>query len=278
MDEPIVPTGQPDPTPAPQPAAPQPAAQPTPDPAPAPQPEPAPNPAPNPAPEPKPEPAAPTELGDLYFKGDPVDVEIPEGLSNTLSEAGVDVNKVVSELYAKDGDFSLSADTRAALDAKFGAVVVDTYLSALKAQNELAVTKFSSEREAASKAEQESVDWSNEQVGGEEAWTAMSTWAAETLTGEEVDNFNTAMQSGSRYIQQLAIQSLKQKWSAEAGDFDYSLIQADNATSTDSLGGPLSSREYIDEISKLHSLRGAERLEAERKLDQRRRAGIARGM
>lgn len=269
MDEPIVPTGQPDPTPAPQP---------TPDPAPTPTPEPAPQPTPQPTPEPKPAPAAPTELGDLYFNGGPVDVEIPEGLSNTLSEAGVDVNKVVSELYSKDGDFSLSADTRAALDAKFGAVVVDTYLSALKAQNELAVTKFSSEREAASKAEQESVEWSNEQVGGEEAWTAMSAWAAEALTDEEVDNFNTAMQSGSRYIQQLAIQSLKQKWNAEAGDFDYSLIQADNTTSVDSLGGPLSSSEYIDEISKLHSLRGAERMEAERKLDQRRRAGIARGM
>ena len=68
------------------------------------------------------EPANDTEIpGELYFNGEQVQVDIPEELSSTLTEAGVDVNKVVSELYGKDSDFTLSDEARKPLD--------DLYLS-----------------------------------------------------------------------------------------------------------------------------------------------------
>src|SRR5690554_4053560 len=127
----------------------------------------------DPAPSPE-----PSEFPDeLFFNGHPVRVEVPEELAGQLREAGVDANKVISELYGKDSDFTLSDETRAPLDEKFGKPLVDTFLQALKAQNEHALHLTESQKAEAEKAQQQAVEWSNELVGGEENWNAMSQWA-----------------------------------------------------------------------------------------------------
>ena len=89
---------------------------------------------------------------EFYFNGQQVQIEVPEDLKSSLNEAGVDVDKVVSELYGKDSDFTLSDETRAALDEKFGKPLVDTFLSAIKSQNESMVKGAEEAKAAAEQA------------------------------------------------------------------------------------------------------------------------------
>lgn len=220
-----------------------------------------------------------TELPEeLYFNGHKVQVEVPDELSSHLTEAGVDTNKVIAELYGEGSDFTLSEETRAPLDEKFGKPLVDTFLNALKAQNEHALHLTESQKEQAEQAQQAAIEWSNELVGGEEGWESLSNWAEKNLEDSNIEAFNKAMESGDKYIQELAIKDLYGKMKNQTGDTDYSLVSGE-ASTTDQ-GGALSSQEYLAEMTNpaFTQLKGQDRVRAQQALDARRRMGLKRGI
>lgn len=215
---------------------------------------------------------------ELYFNGQQIQVEVPEDIQSNLEEAGVNVNQVINELYSKDGDFTLSEETRAPLDAKYGKGIVDTYLNALKTQNETVLKNLEDDKASAEEADRQAIEWSNEMVGGEENWNALEEWAANNLEDSQVDSFNKAMDTGDPWIQEMAIHKLANQMNEAEGDTAVTLISGDANSNADS--GPLSAQDYISAMTgkDFTSLRGDERAAAQSKLDARRRAGMQRGM
>ena len=217
---------------------------------------------------------------ELYFNGEQVQLDIPDELQSSLSDAGVDVNKVVGELYGKDSDFTLSDETRAPLDEKYGKAVVDTFLGALKQQNDSVLKGAKDAATQAEEANKQAAEWSNEVVGGEEEWDAMAGWAEKALDEGELASFNKAMASGDKWMQELAIKSLHSKFKASEGDTEATLITADSSGSDNSDNSPMSSQDYMDAmISKdFMALGRQEKHKAQQALDARRRAGQKRGL
>lgn len=218
--------------------------------------------------------------GELYFNGEQVQVEVPDELSTSLKESGVDVNKVLGELYGKDSDFTLSDETRKPLDDKYGKAVVDTFLGALKNQNEGALKGAKDAESAAAQAAQEAEAWSNEVVGGEEEWAAMSKWAETSLDESEIESFNKAMQSGDKWMQELAIKSLHGKYKGSEGDATANLLTADSSTGTSTDNTPMSRQDYLQAMSspEFMKLGREEKHKAQAALDARRQAGINKGL
>ena len=216
---------------------------------------------------------------EFYFNGQQVQVEVPEDLKSSLNEAGVDVDKVVSELYGKDSDFTLSDETRAPLDEKFGKPLVDTFLSAIKSQNESMVKGAEEAKAAAEQANQQAVEWSNELVGGEENWNALESWAESNLDEAQIESFNRAMESGDKYLQELAIKDLHSKYQNSEGDTNVNLISGDSAAN-EGAGAPLSAQDYIAEMTspEFRALKGHDKAKAQAQLDARRRAGMKKGL
>lgn len=216
---------------------------------------------------------------EYFFNGQQVQVEVPEDLRENLSSAGIDVDSVVKELYGKEGDFTLSDKTRAPLDEKFGKVVVDTFLNAVKSQNEGILKGATEAQNAANEADKQAVEWSNELVGGEESWGALEEWATGSLSEEEIQSFNRAMASGDKWMQEIAINTLASRMKEDTGDVNASLISGDS-TSTESGGTALSASEYINEMTSpaFRDLKGQDKVNAQNQLDARRRAGIKKGI
>jgi len=234
------------------------------------------------APEGKEEPEADKEAGSddarYFYDGQEVDVVVPDDLNDTLKEAGVDVQGVVNELYAEGGDFSLTDETRKPLDEKYGKPVVDAFIGSLKAQNDSALKSQKEAASAAEAADLEASEWSDELVGGEAEWTAMQDWAAENLEESQVESFNKAMQSGDKWMQELAIKSLHSQFRDSEGDSGASLITGE--ASREGAGSPLSSQDYLKEMTSptFSGLKGEDKQKAQAALDNRRRAGIKRGI
>lgn len=219
------------------------------------------------------------EASEHFFNGEQVQIEVPDDLKNTLSESGVDVDKVVSELYGKDSDFTLSDETRAPLDEKYGKPVVDTFLNALKTQNESVLKGAQEATKAAEEANKQAEEWSNELVGGEENWSALESWAADNLEEAQIESFNRAMASGDKWMQELAIKDLHSKMQESEGDTNVSLVSGD-APGGDSAGSPLSAQDYIAEMTspEFRNLKGQDKVKAQQQLDARRRVGMKRGL
>lgn len=217
--------------------------------------------------------------GEFYFNGQQVQVEVPDDLKSSLSDAGVNVDTVLSELYGKDSDFTLSDETRKPLDEKFGKPIVDTFLSSLKQQNDSVLKGAESAQKAAEEANAQAAEWSNELVGGEEQWDALSEWAEGNLEESQIESFNKAMQSGDKWLQELAIKDLHSKYQNSEGDTNVSLISGDSA-GIDSSGSPLGRDEYIAEMTspEFMKLRGQDKAKAQAQLDARRRAGQRKGL
>jgi len=216
---------------------------------------------------------------DFYFNGQQVQVEIPEDLKGSLDAAGVNVDSVMKELYGKDSDFTLSDDTRAPLDEKYGKVVVDTFLNAMKSQNEGILKGATEAQNAASEADKQAVEWSNEVVGGEENWNSLESWATDNLEEGEITSFNKAMSSGDKWMQELAIKALNGKMQSAEGDTTANLVSGDSSIDTGS-GAGLSGQDYISEMTTtaFRALKGHEKVNAQKQLDARRRTGIKRGL
>lgn len=218
------------------------------------------------------------EPSKYFYNGEEVTVEVPEDMHAELTSKGIDVDKAVAELYAEGGEFQLSDETKEAAYKAYGKVAVDAFLGSLKAQNDAAgyMTKAQSEQDQREKAA--AVEWSNELVGGAEEWDAMSEWAAgsEDISDEDIAAINAAIESGNKYVQELAIKDLHSRYKAAAGDTP-SLVEGGGA-SRSGAGDAISAAEYQSEISRIERMPMRERAVEFQKLDARRAAGIKKGL
>lgn len=160
------------------------------------------------------------EAHTTYWGDVPVDVEVPKEISDVLKEHKIDEAKLISELFAKDGKFEVSDDTRKALDKAFGKTMVDGYLNLFKQQNQMFMDKHKSDA-AAQEAQyaQNSTDF-DELVGGDQGWTELAEWAGSNLSEGELAQFNAVMTlPGEHYqAQRAVVEALQIKRLAGIGD------------------------------------------------------------
>lgn len=275
---------------------PNPAPTPNPTPAPAPveeevipteEPEPEPTEEPEPEPEPAEEPS-PSEDPVFTYNGQEVELEVPEDLNQMFTDKGLDLQAVTAELYSGD-EFGLSDETKEALYAQFGKFSVDSYLSGLKAQNDLSMSRFEQDAKAVETAAAEAWEQTLGIVGDEAGWNSLMDYADENLTDQDRDDWNEIMESNNWTMQRLAIQDLANRAGIKAESAPSSLhpaqangsmvgdsLELAEANGGDSRGtgdtGALSRAEYQKLWSA--SLPAAER----DALDARRRAGIQKGL
>lgn len=221
------------------------------------------------------------EPASYFFGGEEVEIEIPEDVDAALKEKGLDASKVAAELYAKEGEFSLSDETKQKLYDAFGKFAVDAYLSGLKATNEGFMHRHAeSIKEAEAADAQRFTDISNE-CGGEEGWGRLEQWALEALSDDELTAFNAVMESGNQYLQQYAVRELEGRRKAAQGDDKVELVEASAPAQADADNGPLTREAYIRATAEIGRTFGNDRkaaAEAQAKLDARRRAGMAAGL
>lgn len=215
-----------------------------------------------------------------FFYGDSeVTIDIPEDLSAELEAKGLNAQELAAELYRKDGEFSLTPETREKLDTAFGKFAVDAYLNSLKLTND---SFLRDQKDGAAAKEQADAGRFTEiagLVGGEEGWEALTTWGNENLSEAEIDDLNAVMGSGNASLQKYAIQMLANQRRAAEGDPSAVLIQGDNGAPKE--GGPLTADGYRSaeqEIRKEFKGNARGYQAAVAKLDLRRRAGIDKGL
>jgi len=143
-----------------------------------------------------------------------------------LTKAGVDVTPFSQE-FTTTGDVSEAnrAAIAKALEGQFGADArkfVDQYVDNAK----LAQT---SHREAAFK-----------EVGGEEVYASLVTWAKDGLKADEIKAFNSAVNSSDPNARALAIRGLKASYEKVNGK-SAALMQGDNRATTGDAFTPFSS-------------------------------------
>ena len=216
-----------------------------------------------------------------FFGGEEVTIEVPQEVEEELKAKGLDAYAIAAELYAKDGDFSLSEETKQKLYDAFGKFAVDAYLSGLKAQNEAFMLRSENEAKEREAADVQRFTDISKECGGEEGWNRLEEWALEALSDDELTAFNAVMQSGNQYLQMYAVRELVARRKAAQGDDEVTLVQPSAPAVDASDNSPLSAQEYIREISQLSQRFGRDRkaaAEAQAKLDARRRAGMAKGL
>lgn len=223
----------------------------------------------------------PQEEVSYFFGGEEVTIEVPQEVEEELKAKGLDAHAIAAELYAKDGDFSLSEETKQKLYDAFGKFAVDAYLSGLKAQNEAFMLRSENEAKEREAADVQRFTDISKECGGEEGWDRLEEWALESLSDDELTAFNAVMQSGNQYLQMYAVRELEARRKAAQGDDEVTLVQPSAPAVDASDNSPLSAQEYIREISQLSQRFGRDRkaaAEAQAKLDARRRAGMAKGL
>ncbi|UNI76985.1 capsid assembly scaffolding protein [Klebsiella phage KpnP_VR702] len=216
-----------------------------------------------------------------FFGGEEVTIEVPQEVEEELKAKGLDAHAIAAELYAKDGDFSLSEETKQKLYDAFGKFAVDAYLSGLKAQNEAFMLRSENEAKEREAADVQRFTDISKECGGEDGWNRLEEWALEALSDDELTAFNAVMQSGNQYLQMYAVRELEARRKAAQGDDEVALVQPSAPAVDASDNSPLSAQEYIREISQLSQRFGRDRkaaAEAQAKLDARRRAGMAKGL
>lgn len=224
---------------------------------------------------------SPQEEVSYFFGGEEVTIEVPQEVEEELKAKGLDAYAIAAELYAKDGDFSLSEETKQKLYDAFGKFAVDAYLSGLKAQNEAFMLRSENEAKEREAADVQRFTDISKECGGEEGWNRLEEWALEVLSDDELTAFNAVMQSGNQYLQMYAVRELEARRKAAQGDDEVTLVQPSAPAVDASDNSPLSAQEYIREISQLSQRFGRDRkaaAEAQAKLDARRRAGMAKGL
>lgn len=216
-----------------------------------------------------------------FFGGEEVTIEVPQDVEEELKAKGLDAHAIAAELYAKDGDFSLSEETKQKLYDAFGKFAVDAFLYGLKAQNEAFMLRSENEAKECEAADVQRFTDISKECGGEEGWNRLEEWALEVLSDDELTAFNAVMQSGNQYLQMYAVRELEARRKAAQGDDEVTLVQPSAPAVDASDNSPLSAQEYIREISQLSQRFGRDRkaaAEAQAKLDARRRAGMAKGL
>lgn len=166
---------------------------------------------------------------DLTFKyGDfEVEVDVPDDINTFLGDKGFDAKALVKELY--DGDFGLSDTTKDKLYAAYGKTIVDGYLEGIQLKNDSTFAAIKSQQEAKVAADDKVWQETLQEVGGEENWLKFEEFALNSLSDEELSEFNKIMESGVRMAQKLAIADIKQKYIQKNGTGLDSLIQPDSS-------------------------------------------------
>lgn len=131
---------------------------------------------------------------EYFFGDDQVEVAVPDDIAAAFADKGIDANQVLSELFAKEGKFELTAETKAKLDEAFGKGLVDGYLNLYRQQNEMAVKQFKSDAEAQSKLHEQITSDFSTLVGGDAGWGELDAWAAENMSETDLASFNAVMQ------------------------------------------------------------------------------------
>ena len=131
---------------------------------------------------------------EYFFGDDQVEVAVPDDIAAAFADKGIDANQVLSELFAKEGKFELTAETKAKLDEAFGKGMVDGYLNLYRQQNEMAVKQFKSDAEAQSKLHEQITSDFSTLVGGDAGWGELDAWAAENMSETDLASFNAVMQ------------------------------------------------------------------------------------
>ena len=160
------------------------------------------------------------------FDGTEMEVSLPEELVTLFTDKGIDSKDLITDLYT--GEFGLSEKNHAALSELYGAPLVDSYISALKAQNGAALAEKASLDKQAEEANQAIWNETCEQVGGEGNWDILAEFAADSLSEGDFEGFNKAMDSGSRFIQRIAIDNLMSQYKASEGDLKPTLVEPDS--------------------------------------------------
>lgn len=158
---------------------------------------------------------------DGYFFGDtPVEIEVPQEISEALKGAKIDEATLLKELFAKEGKFEVSEKTKAALDKAFGKQLVDGYLNLFRSQNQMAVDKFKSDSESLSKQVQANSEDFQTLVGGDEGWGDLDAWASENLSEAELTQFNAVMNLPVEHYaaQRAVVEALQLKRKAAVGE------------------------------------------------------------
>jgi len=148
---------------------------------------------------------------------------------------------------------------------------VDSYLGALKSQNEGTLAAAASNEAAVTQAEQQAWTETTEQIGGEQNWTALEAWVLKTIPQTALDEFNAIMASGNRYTQKLAVADMYAKFRSAEGDDGANLIPGE-VGNPGAEGAPLGYSEY----QKL--IRSGEYRKNPKLYDSLRRQGIAQGI
>lgn len=222
------------------------------------------------------------EEPELFFNGEPVKVEVPEEVSNALKEAEIDEKALLSQLFKKDGDFSLDDETRTKLEDKFGKTLVDGYLNMYKSMNEQALKSASEAKEQAEATSQQQAEEFLSTVGGEEGLTAMEDFILKNFDDKQIAAYNAVMDSDSHEQQLLIVQTVKAQMELSDklanGDTSVKLIGDD--TSSTPTGTPLD-KGYLtsDEFQTImDSDKYWSDLEYQSKVDAARSAGLKRNL
>lgn len=210
----------------------------------------------------------------VKYGGQDVNVTIPADLANFANENGFDAKELANELYASE-DFTLSEATMGKLYDKFPKWQVDSYLSGIKAKNDSLISNHKTESAAREQAEKEAWDKTMEVMGGEDRWSDLEAFASSSLEASQVEDFNSVMQNGSPYMQQLAIKDLWGKF-VEAGSpaapASTGLEEGDSSGAPSSNGQAVTAKEYLEAFT------NGEYSKDPKGWDARRKAGLAKGI
>lgn len=206
---------------------------------------------------------------DIEFNGQAAQVTLPEDMVSKFSEVGIDGSALVSDLYSGDS-FGLSKENHDKLSELYGASMVDSYINALEAQNQLAANSMKAEEEAFT-AMQDKVDSETmDQIGGEDNWVLLNDFASKSLSDEQISELNDVMDNGSRYAQKLALDDLKSKYEASEGEMSFSVVEGESQTADTS--GVLSASDY------LHLFKTGEYSKSPEKYDAMRQRSMDKGL
>ena len=134
-----------------------------------------------------------------------------EEIADELEERGVDFDALSEEFMEHGGLTEESYD--ALLEAGIPRTMVDQFIDGQNA--------------VAAQLQQQAF----EQVGGQQAYEDMVTWASESLSEASIDAFNNAMNSGNIETANLAIQGLQAKYRSVNGS-EPTLVMGETNTVT----------------------------------------------
>lgn len=143
----------------------------------------------------------------------PSDAPAPQDAQKALNEKGLDMNEFSQE-FAQKGELSPESYEKLT-KAGFDKNLVDQYIAGQRA--------LATQYESSIKAE----------IGGDEKYSEMTTWAKANMTPAEIDAFNAAVSSGNMDQAKLAVLGLATKYSKAVGSEPQRLLGGQQAAGAD---------------------------------------------